>query len=303
MSRRSAGRTNTSNDTYEDTGLPGSAKSGTRRSPTRPKPCGLPGCIATWTKSTPWSRNDSFDVVRPHAHPAAGDDDVDVVRQLGDRREDGGRVVVDRRLPDGRPARDDRGLEHVRVRLVDLPGPQRFSGWYQLGTGGDHGHPRTGPDQRVGVSVAASRATRRASTTMPAWRTTCPCLTSSPAGRTDVPTRAPARISTVSVPPSVSSTLTIASAPSGSIAPVMIRTASPGPTRRVATPPAATGHDRPGGPRTQASGSAPETSTARTAYPSIAELSKPGRSTSEVTSSPRTSPRQSGSGSRTGSGV
>ena len=82
----------------------------------------------------------------------------------------------------------------------------------------------------------------------------------------------------------------------------MIRTASPGPTARVATPPAATSPTT--GSRTAepgTSGSAADTSTARTAYPSIAELSKPGRSTSEVTSSQRTSPRHSGSGSRTGS--
>ena len=40
---RSAGRTNTSKDTYADTGLPGSVKIGIASSPTMPKPCGLPG--------------------------------------------------------------------------------------------------------------------------------------------------------------------------------------------------------------------------------------------------------------------
>ena len=43
---RIAGSTNSSKEMYDDTGLPGSVKIGVRSSPTWPKPCGLPGCIA-----------------------------------------------------------------------------------------------------------------------------------------------------------------------------------------------------------------------------------------------------------------
>src|SRR5919202_902995 len=47
---RRAGRTNTSNDTIELTGLPGSVKTGVP--PIVPNPCGMPGCIATLSKRT-----------------------------------------------------------------------------------------------------------------------------------------------------------------------------------------------------------------------------------------------------------
>ena len=50
--RRIAGSTNTSNETYDETGLPGSVKIGVASSPTNPKPCGLPGCIATSPNET-----------------------------------------------------------------------------------------------------------------------------------------------------------------------------------------------------------------------------------------------------------
>ena len=55
--RRSAGRTKTSNDTYALTGLPGSVKIGVASGPTVPKPCGMPGCIATLSNSTVPSRD------------------------------------------------------------------------------------------------------------------------------------------------------------------------------------------------------------------------------------------------------
>lgn len=54
-SSRRAGATKTSKETRALTGLPGSVKIGTRRSPSPqrvPKPWGLPGCIATWSKRT-----------------------------------------------------------------------------------------------------------------------------------------------------------------------------------------------------------------------------------------------------------
>ena len=51
ISLRITGRTNASNETNALTGLPGSMIIGIRSSPISPKPCGLPGCMATWAKS------------------------------------------------------------------------------------------------------------------------------------------------------------------------------------------------------------------------------------------------------------
>ena len=53
---RITGRTKTSKETYALTGLPGSVKIGVESGPITPKPCGLPGCIATWSNSTVPSR-------------------------------------------------------------------------------------------------------------------------------------------------------------------------------------------------------------------------------------------------------
>ena len=50
--RRSTGRTNISNETKADTGLPGSVKIGVLSGPIVPKPCGIPGCIATRSNET-----------------------------------------------------------------------------------------------------------------------------------------------------------------------------------------------------------------------------------------------------------
>ena len=47
-----AGTANTSNETYDETGLPGSVRIGVASSPTKPNPCGLPGCIATSPNDT-----------------------------------------------------------------------------------------------------------------------------------------------------------------------------------------------------------------------------------------------------------
>ena len=83
-------------------------------------------------------------------------------------------------------------------------------------------------------------------------------------------------------PPPVHSTGTTASAPSGSGAPVMIRTAPPGASAAGRDEPAAASPAT--GSTTGASAQAPATSAARTAKPSMEELSKPGRATGEATS-------------------
>ncbi len=50
--RRSTGRTNISNDTNAETGLPGKVKIGVLSGPTNPKPWGMPGCMATFSNAT-----------------------------------------------------------------------------------------------------------------------------------------------------------------------------------------------------------------------------------------------------------
>ena len=64
ISVRIAGSTNTSKEMYDDTELPGSVTIGTfvsgGPSPSSPKPCGLPGCIATGPNHTPSRRSASF---------------------------------------------------------------------------------------------------------------------------------------------------------------------------------------------------------------------------------------------------
>src|SRR5687768_3209258 len=96
-------------------------------------------------------------------------------------------------------------------------------------------------------------------------------------------------------PPSVHSTGTTQSAPGGIGAPVMIRAVRPGWTLMTDDEPAAmsptTGSD------TGVSGDASATSTERTAYPSIDELSKRGSADPAVTAWPRTQPCASRSGS------
>ena len=60
MSVRIAGRTNTVKEMYAETELPGSVTIGVLFGPISPKPCGLPGCIATGPNHTPSRRSDSF---------------------------------------------------------------------------------------------------------------------------------------------------------------------------------------------------------------------------------------------------
>ena len=91
-------------------------------------------------------------------------------------------------------------------------------------------------------------------------------------------------------------------APAGTIAPVEIATASPGPTAAPEGDPA---RDSPIRRRTTGlDTAAPAVSAARTAYPSIAELSKPGTSACATTAaaSRRPSAERSGTGSASGDG-
>src|SRR5688572_8690321 len=93
---------------------------------------------------------------------------------------------------------------------------------------------------------------------------------------------------TLTTPPSVASTGTTASAPCGIGAPVMIRIVCPGASDSAWVLPAAMSLTT--GRTTGCSGVAVATSAAWTAYPSIAELVKPGSEPRAVTSSARTAP-------------
>ena len=106
---RSAGSTNISKETYDETGLPGSVKIGVSSSPTTPKPCGLPGCIATPPNQTvPERRERLLDhVVVALRHAAAGDDHVGAHQLVAERVEERLRVVAARCRP-GRRSRPPR---------------------------------------------------------------------------------------------------------------------------------------------------------------------------------------------------
>src|SRR6476659_616179 len=103
---------------------------------------------------------------------------------------------------------------------------------------------------------------------------------------------------TVSVAPSVASTGTTAVAPVGTGAPVIMRSAVPGFSMSGSVRPA--GMSSATGSNTGCSGVAAATSSATTAYPSIAELSNPGSDSGATTSSASTRPSASESGNPTG---
>ena len=155
---RSAGRTNTSNDTNELTGLPGSVKIGVPSAPTVPKPCGIPGCIATLSNRTVPRRGQHLlhRVVGAGAHAAAGDDQVGA--------DAAGRSSV---------CSSARGGRRARCRPGTAPAP---------------GSPRGG-GQHVAVAVedlAVAAARGPAGTSSSRWR----APTTRGAGRTRDPARA-----------------------------------------------------------------------------------------------------------------
>ena len=124
---RSAGRTNTSKETCELTGLPGSVTTGDAVV-SRPAPCGPPGCIADLDELHPAPGERVLDhLVGPGADPARGEHQV-ARRPAGRQgrrerpRRRRARTAAARPRP---PASRDRGRQHRPVRLVDLPVPQR----------------------------------------------------------------------------------------------------------------------------------------------------------------------------------
>ena len=139
------------------TGLPGSAKIGVLSGPMVPKPCGLPGCMATCSNRTVPSR-DSTSLTTSYAPTLT----PPLVTTRSARTSWSSiasssvlRVVGD----DADPVGDGAGLaggggEDVGVRVVDLARRERLAGLDQLAAGGDDDDPRAGagPDP-----VAADR--------------------------------------------------------------------------------------------------------------------------------------------------
>jgi hypothetical protein len=150
------------------------------------------------------------------------------------------------------------------------------------------GRGRTRTDPRPAAAITATCIGR---SRVPAVTSTSPALASSPASRTALPYAAPARMLTRALPPSVHSTGTTASAPCGSIAPVMILMAVPGWSAYAPVSPAATSAVT--GSVTGFSSVPAATSSTRTAYPSMPELSNEGSALTADTSSASTRPSMS----------
>ena len=299
--RRSAGATNTSKETMALTGLPGSVKTGVSSSPRTPNPCGLPGCIATWSKRhRPHPGQHLLDrVVGAGADPAGGDDQRRRAAAARSRvsRNRRGVVAHHRGTRNGTaPGSRRAAVSMTRVAVHDLPearpgararpARRRWRARRPAGCGCTT-HPGAPRPRRAGRSARARAACRRAA---PRRRRARPRRPRARAGRR----RRPGGSATCASPPSVDSTGTTASAPRGSGAPVMIRIDCPGARLSALVLPGGDVADdrqrrpvrprwrrprRPPGPRSRP-------------WPS---WSKPGRSTSLATSSASTQPCASSS--------
>ena len=201
------------------------------------------------------------------------------------RRRPRGRSAPPRRLRPRRPP-----PASARWTRRSLPGGG-LPGCAQLRAGADdharparHGDLRdAGRRQRTDLSGADPRALREK---------VSPVRMSPPRGRTFAPCSTATGTSRSLSVSTTRSICTTASAPSGTAPPVEIAIASPGASARARRH---TGRD----PKT--TGRRPGVSSARSAYPSIAELGNGGRSTRAVTSSARMRPAAAAVGTRSAS--
>ena len=200
------------------------------------------------------------------------------MRRAG-RRAGRGRVGVVaqvRRPGDLGPGRLDEGAEHDVVGVDDLAVLEGRSRRDELVAGGHHGDPRARVHEHLGdVRRGREREVPRPSRAPGAQDAVAGPDVLTPAAHVAVRAAARRAAPPRATPPSVSSTGTTASAPSGIGAPVMIRMTCPRRSTCRVVSPAATSPST--GRTTGRSGLAPASSAARTAYPSIAELSKPGQ--------------------------
>ena len=211
IAARIAGRRNTSNETYELTGLPGSVTIGTPRQP--------PGALRHARLHGDLGELDALPgervlhhLVRAGRDAARGHDQVDGRRRVGRRRERraqlvdvvGDEVLDLRRRRRSRPARRPASARSTRRsgrRPSGSPGP------HELTPGGEHEHPQR-PPHGQGRQARARRPRRSAvgPITVPAGSTTAPRRTSSPRVRTCTPGAGAPSMRTRSTPPSVRST-------------------------------------------------------------------------------------------------
>ena len=188
---RSAGATKTWNDTSALTGFPGSVKTGTRSSPSTPKPCGIPA--ASRPCRTASSRPESTSLTVSNAPMLT----PPVVMMASARTSWPSSVSMSWRASSGTPPTRKGGAhgphgggEHDGVRVDDLPEPGSRPGSTSsspvdstttLGLGRRGREP--GPRRRGRDLAGAEQGPRR--------RMICPSSTSSPAARTCWPGWAP----------------------------------------------------------------------------------------------------------------
>ena len=216
------------------TGLPGRPKNGVLSGPMMPKPCGMPGCIATLLELHRAEPAERFldDVVGADADAAAGDDEVgadQLVLERVDQHAAGRPGTMPTRKAIA-PASRAAAVEQRAVGVGDLARRQRLARVDQLAAGGQHDDARPRPHRAParGRPRRAARSARRRDACRRA-APSCPAATSSPARRMCAPgVGRPVGSRTCAMPPSVHSSGTTASAPGGIGAPVMMRTHSPG---------------------------------------------------------------------------
>ena len=192
-----------------------------------PKPCGIPGCIATLRKVIVPSRPSvslTTSCQAAHADPAAGHQEVGPEQLILDRGQHLQRVVGDGTVAEGQAA----GLpcrrgEHEAVGVPDLAGGERAD--LARPARRRSRRPRPGAAGRPRPGRARRRPARRSAWDRAGCRggsSTSPRRASPPLNRTAWPGSTAVRIVTRATPPSVSSTGTTASAPPGSMAPVVM---------------------------------------------------------------------------------
>ena len=270
-----------------------------RSGPMVPKPWGIPGCMATFSNVTvPSLRQHLFDdVVRTRADATGRDDEVGADQLVLDRVHQQPWVVADDARP-GRRSRRPLLLPRPSAKLFDsliCPGRERLTRLDELGAGGHDDDARLGPahdavppDRGEQADLRSARAGCRQPE--PRRRRLRRCRL---CGRARPPA-APAGCCACAMPPSVHSTGTTPSAPAGIGAPVMMRIAGPRLQADLRRP---SGRDvtHHGQLDRDARRSAPATIRARTAYPSIDALSKPGSAADVTTFSARMQPCASSS--------
>src|ERR671918_566467 len=283
---RTAGRTNTSNETNTETGFPGNPKYG--RPPRVPNAWGFPGCIATSTKSTS-SPEPNAALTGSRSPTETPPEDTSTSTPSASVRTRARAAPSSGTRPSGTGTAPASSTQPWRVRALasgTRPGPSGVPGSTSSSPVDRiptlaRGIARTEPSPDDATSPRSAAKSR-----FPAGTSTSPARTSWPAGRTNRPGCTGARNSTRSASRIVCSRGTTASAPEGTTPPVGTATASPPPTSASAGDPIRTA---PAGRRAAGrSGAAPATSAARPAYPSIAEEEKGGSSIGARTSSAAT---------------